>query len=100
MRRISLFLIISITMMTLTSCYDSNEIDDLLHIVAIGIDKGVTDKWRLTILFPTLKGDSGSGGGMQKGGGGQEEYTSLTVDAPSFFTGIDMLNSILSRRLN
>jgi Ger(x)C family germination protein len=85
-----------------TSCYDSKEIDDLLHIVAIGVDKGITDKWRLTVMFPTLKGDSsgGTGGGMQKGSGGQDGYSSITVDAPSFFTGIDMLNSTLARRLN
>lgn len=84
--------------MMFPSCYDSEEIDDLLHIVVIGVDKGVTDKWRLTVMFPTLMGETG--GGMQKGGGGQDDYSSITIDAPSFFTGIDMINSTLSRRLN
>lgn len=101
MRRIALLVIICITMGMLTSCYDSMELDDLLHINVIGIDRGVTDKWRLTVMFPTLKGDSGgSGGVMGKAGVGQDDYDCLTVDAPSFFTGIDMFNSILSRRLN
>lgn len=99
MRRIILLLIICITIIMLTSCYDSNEVDDLLHVNIIGIERGVSDKWRLTIKFPTLKESPGAGsaGG---GGGGQGDYTTLAVDAPSFFTGIDMLNSTVARRLN
>lgn len=102
MRKIALILIICITMNMLTSCYDANEVDDFVHVLMIGVDRGVSDKWRLTIEFPTLKGSPGGGtgggaSGSQEGGDG---YTSLTIDAPSFFTGIDMLNTSLSRRLN
>lgn len=99
MRRIILLLIICITSIMLASCYDSNEVDDLLHVNIIGIERGVSDKWRLTIKFPTLKENPGAGSGVG-GGGGQGGYTTLTVDAPSFFTGIDMLNSTIARRLN
>lgn len=85
-----------------TSCYDANEVDDLLHIITIGVERGVSDKWRLTVQFPTLKGGAGgtSGGGGGGGQGSSDEYASVTVDAPSFFTGIDMLNATISRRLN
>jgi spore germination protein KC len=101
MRKISLLLIICIISMTLSSCYDANEVDNLLHVNIIGVDRGIADKWRLTVMFPTLKeesedGSSGSGGGQ----GLQNEYDSISVDAPSFFTGIDMINSTLARRLN
>ena len=109
MRKIVLLLIICITAMMLTSCKDANELDDLIHVIILGVDRGVSDKWRLTIKFPTLKegsvggtGGGSSGGGSSGGGGGSRQggYASLTVDAPSFFTGIDMLNSTESRRLN
>lgn len=87
----------------LTSCYDSNELDDLIHVIIIGVDRGVSDRWRLTVQFPALKESAGesSGGGTSGGqGSGEANCTSATVDAPSFFTGIDMLNASLPRRLN
>lgn len=84
------------------SCYDANEVDDLLHIIAIGVDSGIMDKWRLTIQFPTLKEPSMGGYGAGGGSGQSEDsgYLSLSVEAPSFFTGIDMLNTTISRRID
>ncbi|MEA4846767.1 MAG: Ger(x)C family spore germination C-terminal domain-containing protein, partial [Clostridiaceae bacterium] len=94
-----LLLIIYISSIMLASCQDSKEVDSLLHVNIIGVERGISDKLRLTIKFPTLKESSGpvSGGG---GESVQREYTTLTVDAPSFFTGIDMLNAFSARRLN
>ena len=92
-----------------SGCYDIREIDDVAHVLAIGVDRGVSDKWRLTLQFASLnensgngqqEGDGSSGGGAaSESGGGQDGYTYVTVDAPSFFTGIDMLNSSVPRRL-
>lgn len=97
MRKVVAAFILIILMLNLTSCYDAIEINNMLHVVAIGVDRGVSDKWQLTLQFPTIKG---SGGGSQSsGGGGQEEYTHVTIDAPSFFAGINMLNASLPRRL-
>lgn len=81
------------------------EIDDVSHVLVMGIDRGVSDKWRLTLQFATLT--DGQGGNQQKAEGGkgggngtqQEDYTHVTVDAPSFFTGMDMLNASIPRRL-
>lgn len=101
MRKIVLsFLTFSIVLI-LTSCYDANEIDDLTHVIAIGIDKGVSDKWRFTIQFPALKEGSASNADSKiQGSDNQNNYTSITIDAPSFFTGINMINASLSRSLN
>lgn len=101
MRKIFLSILIFLIILPLTSCYDANEIDDLTNVLTIGIDRGVSDKWRFTIQFPTLKEDSESNAGSKtQGSGSQNGYTSITIDAPSFFTGINMINSSLSRRLN
>ena len=79
-------------MVSLTSCYDANEIDNVLHVAAIGVDQGISDKWRLTLQFSTMKESGGGGGGESQSGGGASkgEYTFVTIDAPSFFTGINM----------
>lgn len=106
-RMISLIIICSFLSTTLTACYDAREIDDAVHVVTIGIDKGVSDKWRLTIQFPTMKGETGgSQSGMEKGkssGGGsddQDGYSFASIDAPSFFSGINMINASIPRRLS
>lgn len=104
MRKLALLIIIFLSSTLLNSCYDAVEVDDLLHVNILGIERGVSDKWRITIKFPTLKGTSGSdsGGGASSGGvgGKSAEYATLTVDAPSFFTGIDMLNTTVAREIN
>jgi spore germination protein KC len=99
MRKIISIIMLAILTTSLTSCYDAHEIDSLLYIVAIGVDKGVSDKWRLTLKFSNISG-SGSDSSQSSGDGeSQGGYDYVSVDAPSFFTGIDMLNTALPREL-
>ncbi|MGE5632790.1 MAG: Ger(x)C family spore germination protein [Caulobacteraceae bacterium] len=106
MRRTALFILICcIFSIVFTACYDANETDDFAHVLAVGIDKGVSNKWRITVQFATLKKDGGSK--MQTTGGNetfemqeQDGYTSIALDAPSFYGGVSMINSILPRKLN
>ncbi|MFW5649577.1 MAG: hypothetical protein ACOCG5_10850 [Candidatus Alkaliphilus sp. MAG34] len=60
MRKIIAVPILIILVLNLTSCYDAIEINNMLHVVAIGVDRGVSDKWRLTLQFPTIRESSGS----------------------------------------
>lgn len=103
MHKVITLLILCTFCLSLTSCYDANEMDDLLYVITIGVDRGVSDKWRLTIQFPTMKEGggslSGNGGGSGDGGGGQSEHGYASIDAPSFFTGIDMLNASMPRKI-
>jgi len=103
-RRQLCFLILVIYVTLLTGCYDINEVDQMIHVLAIGIDRGVSDKWRITFQFPNQKGDGEKGGGASVGQNmgkvGQDGHSTVTIDAPSFYTGIDMLNASLPRRIN
>jgi germination protein, Ger(x)C family len=67
-----------------------------------GIDNGVSDKWRVTVQFRSIsRGTSSSTG--QSGGGGSESgfsYQTETVDAPSFFAAVNIINTNIPRRLN
>lgn len=104
-KKLALIVVCTILVATLSSCYDAREIDHVVHVLVIGVDKGVSDKWRLTLQFNNMKsGQSGyqqqaSGGGDDGDGGSQDGYTYVTVDSPSFFTGLDMLNATVPRRL-
>ena len=100
MRKVIAILLISILLMNFTACFDADEIDDYLFVSAMGIDKGKTDKWRLTLQLPALQ--DGGGGEQEQSGGdsGQGTPHYVSIDAPTFFTGIDMLNSSLPKKLN
>ncbi|NLJ41502.1 MAG: Ger(x)C family spore germination protein [Clostridiales bacterium] len=101
-RILSAIVIIALFSAVLGGCQDANEIDAVVRVLVIGIDKGVTDKWRLTVQFSSMKETPGGGGGEEggsTGGGTGNGYSHVTIDAPSFFEGIDMLGSSISRKL-
>jgi Ger(x)C family germination protein len=79
----------------LSGCYDARELDDISRVIAIGIDRGVSDAWRVTVQVPTLQG-----GGESGSDGSQRDYTTLSIDAPSFFDAVEMLNASMLRQLS
>lgn len=89
---------------------DSNEIDDQVYVLAIGTDRGVDNKLRLTVQYPTYKGGGGGGGGTEMSGGGSgggdKESGEVsgtiveTVEASSILEGINLLNTSTTRRLS
>ncbi|NJD02581.1 MAG: Ger(x)C family spore germination protein [Ruminiclostridium sp.] len=101
MNRIILPVMIFIILITsLTGCFDATEVDDIALVLSIGVDRGVSDKWRLTVQYPTMKGKaSGTAGGGAESSQ-ESDYATETVDAPSFFTGLNMINTNLPRKLN
>lgn len=99
-KTISITLIVIILVTMLTGCHDLIEFNEMTYVLAVGLDKGVKDKLRLTIEFRTVKvGSSSKSSGSSEGGMGWD-YTTITIDAPSFFTGINMINCGLPHKLN
>jgi spore germination protein KC len=104
MRRLaSITLLLILIISSLTACWDAKEIDDWAYAYIIGVDKGVDNALRFTYYMPTMKQESG-GGGTTSGSGGQsggkKGYTTISIDAPTFYAGVDMTESSVSRRLN
>jgi spore germination protein KC len=104
----ALLLIILIFPYIISGCTsDSNEIDDQVYALQIGVDKGVENKVRLTIQYATYKG-GGQQGGVAGGGGGGEEKSSgqvdgtvvTTIEASSILDGINMLNASATRQIS
>jgi len=86
----------------LFACYDSREVDEFAYVVAMGIDKGEGQAWKLTIQIPTMEKSAGTSGedGSSEGEGQHGEYEVASVDAPSFFAAVQMLNASVPRKLN
>ncbi len=107
-KRVSLLLILCILICgTFTACFDAQEVDDEVYALALGLDKGMTNKIRLTIQYPTYKSGGGGGGADQeknKGGMGNSNETAganiHTIEAPSILEAIDMYGMAISRRVS
>lgn len=100
MHKVIIILVLCTFLLSLTSCYDASEMDDLLYVIAIGVDKGISDKWRLTVQFPTMREGGGQMQSVSGGSSGSSGHSYASIDSPSFFTGIDMLNASLPRKLD
>lgn len=109
-KRISLLLIVCLFVGAVaTACFDAVEVDDEVYALVLGLDKGVTNKIRVTIQYPTYKssgGGSGGGGGQEKnkgGMGGSNEAPGAnihTIEAPSILEALDMYGMAISRRVS
>lgn len=92
-----MFILLQCTM--LTGCYDKRELDDMAYPVALGFDKGKANELRMTLQLavPISIGGGSEGGG---GGEGDKSVSVVTVDTPTIFSGLNMLNTFVSKQIN
>lgn len=95
-KRSSLLCMVIFISLILTSCYDSTEITDVAYVEFIGIDKGLRSKWRITITIASQIAEQGSGSG---GSDQSSESKSVTIEAPSFYSAVNLLNTNIPRNL-
>lgn len=104
---LSAVLLVSFLCSFLTSCRDSMEVDDEVYALVLGVDKGVNNKVRVTIQYPTYqsggggqdkekKQDSGMGGGSNQAPGSNIH----TVEASTILEALDMYGMAISRRVS
>ncbi len=76
-----------------TGCYDRIELDDMAYVVGIGIDKGRMHLFRITIQVAVpLK--------IANGGEAEESYSIQTIEAPTIYSGLNRLNTILKKQID
>lgn len=102
-RLVSIVLLLIFIISSLTACWDANEIDEWAYVYTIGVDKGVDNVLRFTFQMPSLKQESGGGsatGGSGGQSGGKKENITISIDCPTFYSGVNMVESLVSRKLN
>ena len=105
MRKAVLVLIVcTLFLVPLSACKTgAHEIDEWGYVFSIGVDRGVSDKLRITFQFPSFSaGQSGGSGasGASAGTTGAKDLTVITIDCPTLYAGVVMINSSYSRDLN
>lgn len=103
-RFIAILILVTSMIICFSGCYDAREIDDEVYAISIGIDKGVENKLRLTVQYPTYKSDGGTGESSVQSGDKsknvQQGSNVHTIEAPTLLEGIDMLSMAISRRVS
>ncbi len=77
---IAILLILLFCLFTLSGCYNQQGLEGLAYAVAIGIDKGESDKIRVSLQLAILSNSSGGSGGSSSQ---SQESTVTTVDCAS-----------------
>ena len=95
-----IFTVILLIVFSLTSCYDSTEVDDMVYVLAIGID-GYDDKNSLYTFQAAVPLNISSG--VETGFAESEEEVTvhnISVTAPDLLTALERANSKLAKELN
>lgn len=92
---IIIVLFVGIICTLLTGCFDRRELDDMAYPVALGFDKGKTNELKMTLQLAVPITIGGEGGGK-----GEESVTNVTIETPTIYSGLNMLNSFVSKQIN
>ena len=99
-KKLSLLITLICICCTFTSCYDAREIDDEVYALAIGIDKGSTDRIRFTIEYPNYKSGGGSDSKDNKSKTQEGGSNIHIIESPTILEGLEMFGMSVSRRVS
>lgn len=102
-RLIGIILLSSVFTGLFTGCYDGREVDDLTYAIAIGFDKGNVNPLKLTLQYAiplAIGSGGGGGGGGGESGGGPKSLGQVTIEAPTIYSGLNMLNNFIGKQIN
>lgn len=90
-------LIITLLLFFVSNISAVNSIDELAYVIAVGIDKADNEKFKVSfqITLPNIKSES-SGSNKST----DIQTTINTVECNTFYSGITLVNSYISRKLN
>lgn len=99
LKKFSLYLFILILpLFLLTGCTNKKaSLEDLAYVIAIGIDKGEDNLLKLSLQFATPSSNSKSSGSESNSG---SESTISTAECSTIDSGINLINSYISNRIN
>lgn len=91
-----LILFLIIPALFLSGCFDATEPDEMTYVVALGLDEGSDGNLNITLLLavPIAVGVGPEPGETEK------STNIITVAAPTIMGGINVINSLLSKRVN
>lgn len=97
-KRFSILMILPCLAMLLTGCWGAKEIDEAAYAFALGIDSGSGRNITISLLIFNPS-DSISTVGKTNQSLSPESVRVFTAEAPSVFSGINIINTVLERQI-
>ncbi|MDP4090598.1 MAG: Ger(x)C family spore germination C-terminal domain-containing protein, partial [Bacillota bacterium] len=100
-KSVSFILVVFVSFM-FTGCWDRIELEEEAYVIAVGIDKAVGNEnmFRLTFQIASTESAAGGGGGGEGGETAGKASEVITISAPDYLTGRDLITTSIARRLN
>jgi len=95
--RLATALLIMFMILFSAGCGSNYEPDELSYVLLIGIDHGAQNLLRISYLIAVPKNISGPG---QGGGGGGQTASVVTIESPSIYASMNMVNSFVGRKIS
>lgn len=95
LKQLAVVLLVLITAMPLSGCWDRTELEEIAFVLAVGVDKGKESVYSVT--FAIALPDKLAG---KEGGGQGKPLLMTTVEAPTVAGAIAMADSYLSRQVS
>lgn len=97
LKNTSIVIMCVVLLLGFNASYTSLNIDNLAYVVAIGIDVGKNDVYKVSFQFIPRSSEEKSESSTSSNGG---KSVINTVEAPSLNTAINLTNSYLARKIN
>lgn len=94
-RNIFIIIVILVFLLAFSPSYTSLNIDNLAYVIALGIDTGENEKFKITFQFTTGSAASESGSSSEK-----SPIITNSVEANSIDSAINMMDAYMARELN
>lgn len=95
------FMLMLLLLLPLPGCYNYNEPDEIAWVLALGLDRGRENVLTVTAVIAIPKDIAGTGGGESaSGGGNQGGYFTVSLEAPTLLSSLELLNAVVDRRVN
>lgn len=101
MKRYTLIMLVFIIPLTMTGCWDRVELEEEAYVISVGIDKAKDNENMFSITYRIA--DTEGASQVQNGGqrrSGEDTSEIITLSAPEFLTGRDLITASVARRLN
>lgn len=90
------WLVLFLLLPLLAGCWNKTELEEMAHVLAVGIDKGDQGPYRITVMIAKPDKLAGKDGG----GGGESPVLVATVQSPSLSSARVILNGLIGRRVS
>ncbi len=100
MKKTALIILFALATFTLCGCYDSKDIDEMVYVVAIGVDEAEDENTKFTLQLALPLNISGGVETSFDTEQGSAPLNNISISESDIYTAIDKINMNISKEIN